>query len=176
VIEVAPPIRRRDNRAMGITWDRRTRHIDRSVKPTRLGILRGRLLKAKVRARLGLPSRDLPGDLVVKSIALRAQSRCGSPQAKEALALLDQAILRHRLTERQRTKRDAARRRLRPGVASTKINLWRRRRDWLREAGVAMDAPGLDGFIGVLRDKSRRSASIDELTEAAAQGWAGRSR
>jgi hypothetical protein len=81
-----------------------------------------------------------------------------------------------KVTERQRTKRDAARRRLRLGFENTKINLWRRRRDWLREAEVAMDAPGLDGFIGVLGDKSHRSASIDELIEAAAQGWAGRSR
>lgn len=119
---------------MGITWERQIRHIDRPVKPTRLGVLRGQLRKARVRALRGLPSRALPAELVVKRITLRAQWRRGSPQAAEALAKLELTILRHRLAERRRAKRDAARGRRRPRVDNTSINLWRRRREWLREA------------------------------------------
>lgn len=118
---------------MGTFWERQIRHIDRPVKPTRLGELRGRLLKVKVRARRGLPSRDLPNELVFKRITLKLQQRSGSPQAAEALAHLDLVILRYQLGERQRARREAARRRRRPRVENTRINIWQRRRDWLRE-------------------------------------------
>lgn len=124
---------------MGTSWERQIRHIDRRVKPTRLGELRGRLLKAKVRARRGLPSRDLPHELVFKRITLKLQQRRGSLQAAESLAHLDLVILRYQLGERRRSKRDAARRRRRPRVEDTRINLWKRRRDWLREAQTSGD-------------------------------------
>lgn len=133
---------------MSIVWDRRIRHISRPVKPTRLGNLRGRMRKAEVRARRGHPSRNLPSDLVFKRIALRAQRRLGLQQAADALARLDLDITRYRLAERRRAKREAARRMRRPRLENTVINLWRRRRDWLREvepvngrAGLVVDQP-----------------------------------
>lgn len=119
---------------MSITWERQIRHIDRPVKPTRLGVLRGRLLKAKVRALRGLPSRSLPSEFVFRELTLRAQRRRGAAQAEAALAQLELEIRRHRLAERRRARRDAARDHRRPRVENTSINLWRRRRDWLREA------------------------------------------
>ena len=54
-----------------------------------------------------------------------------------ALARLELAAMRYRLAERRRTKRDEALRRRRPRVENTIINLWRRRRDWLREVEEA---------------------------------------
>jgi len=127
---------------MGITWERQIRHIDRPVKPTKLGVLRGQLIKAKVRALRGLPSRNLPGEFVFRKIRLRAQLRLGAPQAAQDMAQLELAIRRYRLAERRRAKRDAARRR-RPRVENTSIYLWRRRRDWLREAEADDSARGL---------------------------------
>ncbi len=32
----------------------------------------------------------------------------------------------------------------------------------------------IDGFIGLLAGKSRKAASVEEMNEAAARGWAGR--
>lgn len=125
---------------MSITWERQIRHIDRPVKPTRLGGLRGPLLKAKVRALRGLPSRSLPSALVFRALTLRAQRRRGAPQAEEALAQLELEIRRHRLAERRRARRDAARDHRRPRVENTRINLWQRRRDWIQE--VQAGSPG----------------------------------
>jgi len=119
---------------MGITWEHRTRHIDRPVKPTRLGVLRGQLRKAKLRALRGLPSRNLPSELVFKRTTLMAQQRRGSPQAANALAQLELTIRRHRLAERRSAKRDAACRQRRRRAEETSIYLWRRRRDWLLKA------------------------------------------
>lgn len=56
-------------------WERRIRHIDRRVKPTaisKLG-LRGQLLKAKVKERRGLPSRNLPVELVFERVRLELE-------------------------------------------------------------------------------------------------------
>lgn len=137
---------------MGIVWNRRIRHICRPVKPTRLGNLRGRKRKAEVKARRGLPSRDLPSDLVFRRIKLRTQLRLGMRQAADALARLDLDIMRYRITERQRAKREAAERRRRPGVENTVINLWRRRRDWLLEVEAANGRGGLVEGVAPLRN------------------------
>ena len=49
---------------MMTNWERRIRYIDRKVKPTAMQGLRGRMIKAKVKQRRGLPSRSLPAELV----------------------------------------------------------------------------------------------------------------
>jgi len=38
---------------------------------------------------------------------------------------------------------------------------------------AARPAGTIDGFIGVLAGKSKKVATIEEINEAAAQGWAG---
>lgn len=38
---------------------------------------------------------------------------------------------------------------------------------------AARPAGRIDGFIGVLAGKSKKVATIEEINEAAAQGWAG---
>jgi len=138
---------------VSIIWDRRIRRICRPVKPTRLGNLRGRKRRAEVKARRGLPSRDLPSDLVFRRIKLRTQIRLGLRQAADALARLDLDIMRYRLTERQRAKREAAQRRRRPRVENTVINLWRRRRDWLLEVEFANGCGGLAERVNPLSNK-----------------------
>jgi len=147
---------------MGIVWDRRIRHVSRPVKPTRLGNLRGRMRKAEIKARRCRPSRDLPSDLVFRGIALRVQFRLGLGQASAALARVDLDIMRYRITERQRAKREAAQRRRRPRVESTVINLWRRRRDWLLEVESANGCGGLAEGVGPLSNKAVLAALGDD--------------
>lgn len=147
---------------MSIVWDRRIRHISRQVKPTRLGKLRGRKRKAEVKARRGRPSRNLPSDLVFRRIALRAQLRLGLRPAADALARLELDIMRYRITERQRARREAAQRRRRPRVENTVINLWQRRRDWLLEAESTAGRGGLVEGVNPLTNKALRQALGDE--------------
>lgn len=148
---------------MGSFWERRIRHIDRPVNPIRLGALRGQLLKAKVRALRGLPSRNLPSEFVFRRITLRAQQRRGSLQAAEGLAQLELAILRYRLAERRRAKRDAARRHRRRRVENTSINLWRRRRDWLLAVDPGGTRGGLVEGVSPLSNASLLDALGDDL-------------
>jgi hypothetical protein len=97
-------------------WDRQIGHLIRPVNATGLGGLRGPMIKAQVRARRGLPPRDLAS---------------GPAPAGDRL----ERVKRHeRLMARKRAQRQAARRRARPSVANTGINAWRRRQEWLREA------------------------------------------
>lgn len=42
------------------------------------------------------------------------------------------------------------------------------------EVRAARPAGTIDGFIGLLAGKARKVATIDEMNEAAAAGWAGR--
>ncbi len=44
------------------------------------------------------------------------------------------------------------------------------------EVRAVRPSEGIAGFIGVLAGKSRKVASIDEINEAAAQGWVGKQR
>ena len=69
---------------MTTLWDRRVRHITRSVKPTRMRGLRGRLLKAEVRRRRGLPSRNLPVELVFEELRLRIKRSTDDPEVQDA--------------------------------------------------------------------------------------------
>ena len=39
---------------------------------------------------------------------------------------------------------------------------------------AARPAETIDGFVGLLKGKSRKKATIEEIDEAAAAGWAGR--
>lgn len=119
---------------MTTLWDRQIRHITRSVNPTRMRGVRGQLIKADVKARRGLPSRNLPAELVFERIRLKLKRGADEPEVLAARARLDRACIHDRMMERKRNQREAARRRARPSVLNTKIFLWRRRRDWLRQA------------------------------------------
>lgn len=118
---------------MSTSWDRRIRHTTRPVKPTQLRALRGQMRKAKVTELRGLPSRNLPSEIVFRRLELNLQRRLGSPQAAEDLAKLEVVAVRYRLGERRRSRREDARRRRGPRADRTAINLWRCRRDWLRD-------------------------------------------
>lgn len=119
---------------MKTIWERRIRHIDRRVKPTaisKLG-LRGQLLKAKVKERRGLPSRNLPVELVFERVRLELEFDVDSLNVADRIHRLRRSEMHERLMERKRQQRDAARRRARPRVEDTCIYLWRRRQEWLR--------------------------------------------
>ena len=126
-------------------WERRIRHIDRGVKPTavaRLG-LRGRLLKAKTKKLRGLPSRNLPIELVLERLSIKFEDqKTSGPDVVGRADRLRRAEMHERLIERKRRQRSAARRRARPSVEDTCIYLWRRRLDWLR--GVESAANNMD--------------------------------
>lgn len=124
---------------MKTLWDKRIAHIDRQVGPLEWRGVRGQLRKAAVRKRRGLPSRDVSLEAAFDQVNLRFAARKGEVPNPDLVAKLQWRLLRERLLERKQMQRDAARRRARPRVSDTKINLWRRRREWLREAQAAGD-------------------------------------
>jgi len=119
---------------MTTLWERRIAHIDRRVGPLELRGIRGRLRKADVRARRGLPSRNVSIEATFDLLELKLATRRGEPLDSDLVAKLQWRLLRERLLERKRASRQAASSRRRVSVDRTKINLWRRRREWLREA------------------------------------------
>jgi hypothetical protein len=74
-------------------------------------------------------------------LRLKLKPDTEDPDAQVARQRLDLEIVRSRLLERKRKQRDAARRRARPSVMDTRINLWRRRREWLRAAEALGEKP-----------------------------------
>lgn len=126
-----------------LNWERRIKHINRRVKPTAMITLglRGQLLKAKVNECRGLPSRNLPAELVFERVRLKIMDETGSPDAADRIDRLHRSEMHERLLERKRRQRDAARRRARPRVVDTCIYLWRRRQEWLRSVEPAEREP-----------------------------------
>ena len=96
---------------------------------SRLG-LRSQLLKAKVKERRGLPSRNLPAELVFERIRIEFRELDAAGRIDRVL----RAEMHERFMERKRRKRDATRRRARPRVEGTCIYRRRRRQQWLRSA------------------------------------------
>lgn len=126
-----------------LNWERQIRHINRRVKPmamVKLG-LQGQLLKAKVKERRGLPSRNLPAELVFERVRLKFMDETRDSDAADRIRRLHRSEMHERLMERKRRQRDAARRRARPRVADTCIYLWRRRQEWLRSVESAEREP-----------------------------------
>lgn len=113
-------------------WERRIAHIDRPVRPLEWRGARRQLLKAAIKKRRGLPSRDMSFDVMLALVNLKVSRRAGVMPKRELLENLEWRLLRERLLERKRAVREAARRRVGRSFAETKIDLWRRRRDWLR--------------------------------------------
>ena len=95
--------------------------------------LRGRMMKAKVKQRRGLPSRNLPAELVFERVDIKLSNRLEGGDVVGRLARIQRIEMHERLTERMRSQRSAARRRARPSSRDTCIYLWRRRQEWLRE-------------------------------------------
>jgi hypothetical protein len=115
----------------------RIAHIDRRVGPLEWRGVRMQMLKAAVRRRRGLPSRNVPAEAVFKLLEMKLTKRKGELPDCQRAEKLQWLLLRERLPDRKRAERQAARRRTRVSGNDTKINLWRRRRDWLRSAGAA---------------------------------------
>lgn len=119
---------------MKTLWGRQTAHIDRRVGPLEWRGARKRLREAAVRKRRGFPSRNVSLEAAFEMVELRVRARKGETPDSELVAKLQWRLLRERLLERKRAHRMAARKRARVSVTDTKINLWRRRREWLRAA------------------------------------------
>lgn len=119
---------------MKTLWERRIAHIDRRVGPLDWPDVRRQMLKADVRHHRGLPSRSVSSNVVDEMLAIKAAQFRGERLDGDRTARLQWMQLRDRLLERKRVRRAAVRRRTGFGVNGTKINLWRRRQQWLREA------------------------------------------
>ena len=121
-------------------WDSRIAPINRAVGPLDWRSVRGQMRKAVVRERRGLPSRNVPAAAVFEMLEAKRANRKGEPPDAQRAERLQRLLLRERLLERKRKVRGTARRRVRPSVNDTKINLWRRRRDWLRSTTAGPQA------------------------------------
>lgn len=117
---------------MTTRWDKQIAHVDRRVGPMEWLGVRGQLRKAAVRKRRKLPSRNISLEAMFDLLHMKVAARKGGPQDCELAAKLQRQLCRERLLERKRTQRHAARHRTRVRADDTKINLWRRRREWLR--------------------------------------------
>lgn len=125
---------------MKTLWERRIAHIDRRVGPLDWPGVRRQMLKAAVRRRRGLPSRSVSSEVLDELLAVEIAKARGEPPDPVCAAKLQWMRIRDRLLEHKRAQRADSRRRTRFGVNGTKINLWRRRQQWLREAEAAAQA------------------------------------
>ena len=122
---------------MKTLWERQIAHVDRRVGPLEELSVRRQLRKAAVRKRRGLPSRNMSLEATFDLLHMQLAARKGEYPYLKLAAKLQWGLLRERLLERKRAQRQAARNRKRVSVHDTKINLWRRRREWLREVEEA---------------------------------------
>jgi hypothetical protein len=142
-----------DIRMTTTLWERRTaKTIDRRIGPLEYRHLRRQLRKASFRRRHGLPSRNLPLELVVDRLKLKLTRRLAVQADPDVAARLQWRVLRERLLERGRARRAAARRRARRSVLDTRINVWRRRQDWFRSVQRVSPTAGLGSSKGVRDD------------------------
>lgn len=122
-------------------WDRQVAHIDRRIGPLEWLGVRRELRKAAFRKRRGVPSRDMSLEACFDLVDLRLAEQYGELQPDgERAAKLQWRLLRERLLKRRLAQRRAVRSRTRVRRTDTKINLWRRRREWLRDAEEARRA------------------------------------
>ena len=119
---------------MTTRWERQIAHIERRIRPLEWLGVRGQLRKAAVRKRRKLPSRNISLEAMFDRLHMKIAARKGEPQDRELATKLQWQLCRERLLERKQAQRHAARRRRRVSANETKINLWRRRREWLRMA------------------------------------------
>lgn len=117
-------------------WERQIAHVDRRIGPLEWRCLRHDLRKAALRRRRGLPSRCKSLEATFEWVKLKALTRMGAQSTPHAALKLEWLALRERMLERKRTAREAARRRTKRNVLDTKINVWRRRQEWLRSLSM----------------------------------------
>ena len=119
---------------MSIVWEQRIRHFDRPIEHRHLRHLKARQRKQVRRETRKLPSRDLPWALVLKALRLDTMTK-RTTRSREDLNIfrmrLEWEHIRSRVLERKRRERAMIRRRKVTGDR-TCINLWKRRRDWLK--------------------------------------------
>ena len=119
---------------MSIVWDQRIRHFDRPIKRRHYRRLKSRQRKSVWRATRGLPSRNRPWALVTEGLRIKILTKRDTPSQEELVKRrmrLEWELLRSRLLERKRCERAKTRHR-KIAVDRTCINLWKRRRDWLK--------------------------------------------
>ena len=122
---------------MSLTWEKRVRHIDRAIKRRDQRVVASVLRKDKHRRRRGLPTRNVPLQLVFMKLDVRLLTRNSqfSPGSEPNVLKrrYELALIRSRLLERkQAALTEIHARRVR--VTDTCINLWRHRQDWLKKA------------------------------------------
>lgn len=122
---------------MGIVWSDRIEHVVRVRKRTDSRYMGKAMRSLSARWRRGLPSRNLPFEVVVLRQTLRLARRGILPleDARALVAKIEWEKLRYRLLERKRGVLAKVRSR-RVVADKTCINLWRRRAEWLRLANA----------------------------------------
>jgi hypothetical protein len=121
---------------MSIVCEQRIRHVDRPInRVANHRLLRSidrQTLRAAVKARRGTPSGNHSSHYVVAmaSLALRRAQRRENNSAAAAKQLL-WLRLRERMLEKKRAARHASSTRRRPSVNDTRINLARRKREYV---------------------------------------------
>jgi hypothetical protein len=119
---------------MSITWQQRIQAFDRPVKVMRRVVLCKGDRRARLRRRLGRPSRDLPSELFFEGLRLRTRkidtAHEDDADVAKAMERLNFKILCSRVQERKRRARERTAAERRP-CGRRRINLWKKRRDWL---------------------------------------------
>lgn len=122
---------------MSPTREKRIRHVDRPVKPRNQRVVASVIRKEMHRRRRGLPTRNVPLNLVFMKFDVRLAARKSQFSSGSEPNVLKRhyelALIRSRLLERKQAALTKIRAR-RVRVTDTCINLWRRRQDWLKKA------------------------------------------
>src|SRR5450759_2400182 len=125
--------RKSAHQVMSLIWEKRIRQFDRPVKRRNHRFIASVLRKEKHRQRRGLPSRNVPLNLVFMKLDIRRAERKSQFSLGSDPNVLKRhyelALIRSRMQECRQTALSKIRAR-RVRVTNTCINLWRRRQEW----------------------------------------------
>ena len=119
---------------MSLVWEQRIQHFDRPIKRSHYRYLKSGQRKSVWRATRGLPSRNRPWALMAEELRhniLSKHTSASQEELKMRRMRLEWELMRSRLLERKRRERAMIRHR-KVTADRTCINLWKRRRDWLK--------------------------------------------
>lgn len=119
---------------MSIVWQQRISHFDRPVKRSRMRSLGIRLsaLKQDVREKRGYPSNGHSSEYTFARLRCQVAKRRGKDVAAIE-ARLEFMRLRERMLSKKQQEKRITKRRRRPSVSDTGINLAKRRREFIAQ-------------------------------------------